>query len=366
MTNLQTLYRTAIQEDWPETVQLTLGETTFSFQKAMPLRYGENPHQPAALYTSADNPFALSSRVEFVKQGKGGPSKINWLDIDHVLSVLKYFVQPAAAYMKHLNPCGVAAPLDGSSLPDVVRMARESDPRSAFGAVVGVNHTIDEATAEAILESFVEVVVAPRITAEAMNLFNQKPDLRVALCPPLSQWPVFRDDALPDHIKLTALSDGSLIVETPFLTRIRSAADWQEAPEASMEAGTVIGLHLPTQRQRQDLLFAWHVAIEVRSNAIVIAKNGQTLAIGTGEQERIGALEQAIAKARQKGHDLAGGVVASDGFLPFRDAVDACAGAGLTAIIQPGGSKRDWEVLEAANERKIAMVLTGERAFAHF
>lgn len=365
MSDLQTLYRTAVQEDWPETLAITLGDRPIEYRKVMALRYGENPHQPAAYYAPVGGP-RLTSGVEFVKQGKGGPSKINWLDIDHVLSVLKYFPQPAAAFMKHLNPCGVAAPLDGRALPDVVRLARNADPRSAFGAVVGLNHTVDQETAEAILESFVEVVVAPRFTPEALAAFNRKTDLRVALCPPLSCWPVYREEGAPSAFKLTALSDGSLVVEAPYLTRIRGAADWQETPVASMDGGTVVGLCLPTTKERQDLLFAWHVAIEVRSNAIVIARHGQTLAIGTGEQERIGALEQAIAKARQKGHDLVGAVAASDGFLPFRDAVDTCADAGITAIIQPGGSKRDAEVLQAANDRKLAMVFTHERAFAHF
>lgn len=158
------------------------------------------------------------------------------------------------------------------------------------------------------------------------------------------------------------MGDGGLLVQQPYLTRIRTAADLTQLPTA----GDVQGQVAPDAAQLEDLLLAWYVAAGVRSNAVVLVKDGRTIAVGTGEQERVGAVEQAIAKARQKGHDLAGAVAASDAFFPFPDAVEALAQAGVRAIIQPGGSLRDADVLTAANNHSLAMVFTGERCFAHF
>jgi phosphoribosylaminoimidazolecarboxamide formyltransferase/IMP cyclohydrolase len=225
---------------------------------------------------------------------------------------------------------------------------------------VGFNRAVDEATARELLTTFIEAVVAPGYTDEALALLGEKKDLRLARFEGLADLPRFEGDAAAPDLKV--LPDGSMLVQRPYLTRIRSAADLVARPAAGDEAIAAA----PTDAQLADLLFAWYVNPGVRSNGIVLARGGRTLAVGTGEQERVGAVEQALAKARQKGHDLDGAVVSSDAFFPFRDAIDALAEAGVRAVIQPGGSLRDAEVIRACNERGLAMVFTGERCFGHF
>jgi phosphoribosylaminoimidazolecarboxamide formyltransferase/IMP cyclohydrolase len=370
MTDLKQLYRTAVTEHFPDTITVSFNERPQVYRKVTwaqdsgesSLRYGENPHQPAACYVPES---AAAAGVTWLKQGKGGASWTNLADIDHGSRILRYCERPAVAVMKHLNPAGVAEQRGDQRLVDLFERAWRSDDRAAFGSVVVMNRPLDRATAEDLATKFVEVVAAPGFDADALDALAHKRDLRLATIRNPHQGPKFAGDPVPFDIKM--LADGSMLVQAPYVTRIRSADDLIIKPIATMASGlTVRGEWMPEVHEEQDLLFAWYVAGGVRSNAVVIVKDGRTLAVGTGEQERIGAIEQAIAKARQKGHGLNGAVLASDGFFPFRDAVDAIADAGITAIIQPGGSVRDGEVLAACNDREIAMVFTGERCFSHF
>lgn len=350
------IYRTALLEDFPSDISLRCGEREVNYRKVtwtdgennVGLRYGENPHQPAAYYVPES-----TRPLSWLKMGKGGPSWINLADIDHACRILRNFEQPAALIMKHLNPAGVAVGKKEEEMAELYRRARHCDERSSFGGVAVFNRMVDEETAIEVLSTFMEAVAAPGFSDEALDVLSRKKDLRVA-------------QVLLDYsgaaLDLKVLSDGSLLVQTPYSTRIRTVDDFLIRPEA---AG-VVCQRIPTEEESIDLLFAWQVNGGVRSNGIVLARGGRTLAIGTGEQERVGAVEQAIAKAHQKGHRLQGAVVSSDAFFPFPDAIEALAAAGITAIIQPGGSLRDAEVIRACNERGIAMVTTGERCFAHF
>jgi phosphoribosylaminoimidazolecarboxamide formyltransferase/IMP cyclohydrolase len=233
--------------------------------------------------------------------------------------------------------------------------------------VVVVNARVDGATAEEIATSYVEVVAAPGFDAAALGIFGAKKDLRLARVGYAAALPRFLGDDTGGVVDLKIFADGSVLAQQPYLTRIRSEGDFLRHPEATGADGALVrGVLAPTPDQSADLLLAWYVGAGVRSNGIVFARGGRTLAIGTGEQERVGAVEQAIAKAAQKGHDLRGAVMASDAFFPFRDAVDACAQVGVVAIVQPGGSVRDAEVVMACNEHEIALVFTQERCFAHF
>ncbi len=367
-------YRTPLAEDLPEELRVIFGDRETVYRKvrwpvagtgldargaaAVGLRYGENPHQSAAFYT-ADGGAGLGA-LSWLKLGKGGPSWINLADIEHALRSLRYFERPAVAVMKHLNPAGLAVQTGASSLAQLYEAARDCDARAAFGGVVVCNVAIDEATAEAIARTYIEVVAAPGFAPGALAILGRKKDLRVARIGAPGSLPRFVGDPAPLDLKVS--SDGSLLVQQPCLTRIRSSLDLVAHPRA----GDVVAEHAASPAELEDLLFAWYVSLGVRSNAVVIARDGRTLAVGTGEQERIGAIEQAIAKARQKGHSLAGAVMSSDAFFPFRDAIDAAADAGIRAIVQPGGSLRDAEVLAACNERGVAILFTQERCFAHF
>lgn len=371
MKDLKKLYRTAVAEQFPEVIKVTIGGDEVCYRKktwpdggaSVGLRYGENPHQPGAFYAPDGAPGVIGS-LTWRKLGKGGPSWINVADMDHALRILRFFDRPAAAIMKHLNPSGVAVVTRDETLADAVRAARLSDERASFGGVVAVNRPIDGVVAAEILKNFVEAVVAPGYTPEALEAFGAKKDLRVAEIPGLERLPRYVGDPAPLDLKV--LADGSLLLQQPFLTRIRTTADFHVHPEATSPEGTIRGERAPSRDQLEDLRTAWYVNTGVRSNGVVFVRDGKTLAIGTGEQERVGAVEQAITKAREKGHDLAGAVVSSDAFFPFRDAVDAFARAGVKAVVQPGGSLRDTEVLAACNEHGIAMVFTGERCFGHF
>lgn len=379
-TDLKSLYRTAVSEGFDDSLVIELGGRRVEYRKvawptegtgiegqaaAVGLRYGENPHQPAAFY-APPGASALGS-IEWVKLGKGGPSWINLADIEHAWRILRFFDDPAAVVMKHLNPAGAAKRVGDETLAQVYAAARDCDSRAAFGGVVGLNETVDAAAAQEIASTYIEVVAAPGYSPEALEILGKKKDLRLAkVCNP-RQLPRYLGDDLRAVLDLKVCTDGALLVQQPFLTRIRSGKDFRLNPEIKNSDGTAVRAAVsPTAEQLEDLLLAWYVNTGVRSNGIVFARGGRTLAVGTGEQERVGAVEQAIAKARQKGHDLRGAVMSSDAFFPFRDAVDACAEAGVAAIVQPGGSVRDAEVLTACNEHNMAIVFTEERCFAHF
>ncbi|HOV60757.1 MAG TPA: IMP cyclohydrolase [Candidatus Hydrogenedentes bacterium] len=367
--DLKQMYRTRTEGDFPQVITVMGRE----YEKVEDLRYGTNPHQPAAYYRPKGASYLALGGMEILKTGKGGLSQTNLEDMQHAFGILKYLGQPAAAVMKHCNPSGVAVARAGQQLVDVYLRARDADAQAAFGGVVCFNREVDEATADAIMGTVIEGVAAPGFSDAALARFHdvetykRNRDIRIIRVPNIDRLPRFIGDPI-NGWEMKVLDDGSLVLAQPYLSRIRSTADlvpaWNEHPKK----GRIDIARQPTSRELEDLLFAWYVNIHVRSNGVVIVRNGQTLAVGTGEQDRVGAVRQAIEKARvkYKGEEsLEGAVMASDGFFPFRDAVDAATAAGITAIAQPGGSVNDYEAIEACNEAGCAMVFTMERCFSH-
>lgn len=354
---IRKIYRTAQKEDYPESLKLVLDGRVLEYSKVHwkidgtdhGLRYGTNPHQKAALYKPVQSNVGLGS-VEWVKWGKDGPSATNIEDGSHGLRIVDYFDRPAFAVLKHLNPSGVAVEAASETLRDVYVAARDADPRAAFGSVVVSNRLIDGATADELSKTFVEVVYAPGYDESAVKLLSAKKDVRLGKV---------RTGLAPSvYPDIVVLEDGSLILEDSYSTKIRSIDD--------LKSLAVPTKRRPSAAEYSTLLYCWWTASEVRSNAVVFWKGGRTLAVGTGQQDRIGAIEACIEKAHRYGHDLKESVMASDGFLPKIDNVEAVAREGVSAIIQPGGSVEDAELIKACDEHSIAMVLTGERSFRHF
>ena len=367
--DLKQMYRTKTVGDFPERIEV-LGRT---YEKVEDLRYGTNPHQPAAFYRFAEGTRFVLGAYEILKTGKSGLSQTNLEDMHHAIGILKYMRRPACAVMKHCNPSGVAIQTGDMSLRVVYERARDADAQAAFGGVVVFNATVDEETADAIMQTVIEGVAAPGFTEAALKVmhdadgYKRNRELRVVRVPDFSALPKYLDDPM-DVWEMKVFDDGSLVLAKPYLSRVRSADDFVLGYAEHKSKGRIDIARRPTAQELEDLLFAWYVNIHVRSNGVVIARNGQTLAVGTGEQDRVGAVEQAIhkAKTKYKGTEtLQGAVMASDGFFPFRDAVDAATDAGITAIAQPGGSVSDYDVIAACNEKGAAMVFTLERCFSH-
>ena len=314
------------------------GQINMSFAKIQDLRYGENPHQQAAFYRDLDAvPGALSNYRQL--QGKE-LSYNNIADADAAWECVKTFEQPACVIIKHANPCGVAV-ADGTA--QAYRRAFKTDPTSAFGGIIAFNREIDLETAEAVSQQFMEVLIAPRIAAEAASALAKKTNVRVL------EVPIERGANRYDTKRI----GGGLLVQTP---------DTMNVQISDMR---IVTKKQPAPRQLSDLLFAWRVAKFVKSNAIVFCGDGMTLGVGAGQMSRVDSARIASIKAENAGLSLKGSVVASDAFFPFRDGVDVVAKAGAAAIIQPGGSVRDDEVIAAADEHGVAMVLTGVRHFRH-
>ncbi len=308
------------------------------FDLVQALRYGENPHQNAAFYR--DLRPAPGSLGDYVRlQGKE-LSYNNIADADAAWECVKTFEAPACVIVKHGNPCGVAV---GAGPAEAYRKAFATDPTSAFGGIIAFNRELDAPTAEAVVQQFVEVVIAHSVADGATAVFAQKANIRVLVVP-------FAGGANAFDLKRVG---GGLLVQTP---------DSMNVAAAQLKTVTRIKA---SERQLADLLFAWRVAKFVKSNAIVFCGNGQTLGVGAGQMSRVDSARIAAIKAGNAGLSLAGSVVASDAFFPFRDGVDVVAQAGAKAIIQPGGSLRDEEVIAAADEHGIAMVFTGYRHFRH-
>jgi phosphoribosylaminoimidazolecarboxamide formyltransferase/IMP cyclohydrolase len=308
------------------------------FDLAQTLRYGENPHQHAAFYRDLEPvPGGIGAFVQ--KQGKE-LSYNNIADADAAWECVKTFDQAACVIVKHANPCGVAI---GASLLEAYQKAFATDPTSAFGGIIAFNREIDAQTAEAVAQQFVEVVIAPRVSASAAAAFSRKANIRVLEVPAA---------AGSNALDLKRVG-GGLLVQSP------------DAVNVTAEQLRVVTRIHPDAQQLSDLLFAWRVAKFVKSNAIVFCGGGRTLGIGAGQMSRVDSARIAAIKAANAGLALAGSVVASDAFFPFRDGVDVVAQAGARAIIQPGGSLRDEEVIAAADEHGIAMVFTGIRHFRH-
>ncbi len=356
---IRRIYRTARDEDLPLSLKLMIGDQVFEYSKVQwrvegrmrGLRYGTNPHQKAALYRPKQSKGGIG-KVDWVKWGKDGPSATNIEDGSHGLRIVSYFREPAVAVMKHLNPSGVSVSQGKESLSQVYARARDADNRAAFGSVVVFNSPVDRKTAEEIMKSFVEVVYAPGYGSEGLGVFESKKDIRVGEVPARHK----EDTSMPPDV--VVLDDGSLIIEDPYRTSILSMDEVKRLQVPTKKK--------PSNQEYLDLLHAWWVACEVRSNAVVFWKNGTSLAIGTGQQDRIGAIENSIDKARKLGQSLVGSVMASDGFLPKLDNVEALVKENVSAIVQPGGSVEDEAIIKACDERGIKMVLTGERSFRHF
>lgn len=367
--DLKQMYRTRTEGDFPDAFEL-FGR---GYEKVENLRYGTNPHQPAAFYRPADGEGQVLGRYEILKTGKSGLSQTNLEDMQHAIGILKYMRRPACAVMKHCNPSGVAIEVDGHPLVRVYERARDADAQAAFGSVVVFNTEVDEATAAAIMETIVEGVAAPSFSEAALATLNdsarfkRNKEIRVIKVPDFSTLPKYIDEKARGF-EMKVLDDGSIILAQPYLSRVRSVADLVPAYNEHAKKGRIDIARQPTARELEDLLFAWYVNIHVRSNGVVIAKNGQTLAVGTGEQDRVGAVQQAVIKASQKykgDETMDGAVMSSDGFFPFRDAVDAVTSTGIKAIVQPGGSMNDYDAITACNEAGATMVFSLERCFSH-
>lgn len=333
------------EADFPRTLNLQL-------HRAQGMRYGENPHQRAAFYVEAAQlaarggaaPAAGSEAgVASAQQLQGKAlSYNNVADTDAALECVKSFAEPSCVIVKHANPCGVAS---AQSLLDAYERAFATDPESAFGGIIAFNRELDAETAAAIIgRQFVEVIIAPAVSAQAVEVLSGKQNVRVLRCGELGA-------ALParDYKRVT----GGLLVQDRDLGAIEAAGL------------RVVSQRAPDAQETADLLFAWRVAKFVKSNAIIYARDARTIGVGAGQMSRVNSARIAAIKAEQAGLEVAGSVMASDAFFPFRDGIDNAAGAGIRAVIQPGGSIRDEEVIAAADEAGIAMVFTGMRHFRH-
>jgi len=301
------------------------------------LRYGENPHQTAAFYGWPDAPGPSLAKAEIL-QGKE-LSYNNLLDLDGAFKLCIEFADPAVVIVKHTNPCGTAVSSLGAL--EAYKRAREADPVSAFGGIVAINRAVDEALAKEMTETFLECIIAPSFSNEALALLSAKKNLRV-LKLPFATLP-------PGGWDCRTVAGGMLV----------QARDVQMSSAA---AGRVVTKRAPTPQELADLDFAWRVTKHVKSNAIVFAAEGRAIGVGAGQMSRVDSVKLAISKARLP---LKGTVIGSDAFFPFRDGVDEAAAVGITAIMQPGGSVRDQEVIDACDQHGIAMVFSGERHFRH-
>ena len=311
------------------------------YAKSQEMRYGENPHQRAAFYVER---AGTEASVATAKQLQGKVLSFNNVaDTDAALECVKSFEEPACVIVKHANPCGVAI---GDRIRDAYDRAFRTDPTSAFGGIIAFNRALDAETAAAIVErQFVEVVIAPRIDAGALETFASKENVRVLACGSLLAAP----QAAFDFKRVT----GGLLVQD---------RDTGAVARGDLE---VVTRRPPTEAEVRDLLFAWRVVKFVKSNAIVYCRDGMTIGVGAGQMSRVYSAKIAGIKAVDEGLEVRGSVLASDAFFPFRDGIDAAAEAGVSAVIEPGGSMRDDEVVAAADEHGMAMVFTRMRHFRH-
>ncbi|MBS1169905.1 MAG: purH [Burkholderiaceae bacterium] len=321
----------ATRNRYPQTMNL-------AFEKVQDMRYGENPHQSAAFYRELTAPTGTLAAYHQL-QGKE-LSFNNIADADAAWECAKTFDEPACVIIKHANPCGAAT---GADLREAYDKALKTDPEAAFGGIIAFNRELDEAAAQEVSKLFVEVLIAPAFSDEALKILGSKKNLR------LLQIPIGKG-LNAYEIKRVG---GGVLLQSP------------DARNLAFSELEVVTKQKPTPQQVEDMLFAWRVAKFVKSNAIVFCGNGMTLGVGAGQVSRVDAARAAVMKAQQAGLSLAGSAVASDAFFPFRDGLDVVADAGATCIIQPGGSVRDQEVIDAANERGLVMMFTGVRHFRH-
>jgi len=426
MADLKQAYRTIVEEHFPDEMTITLGEARLVYRKrtwrivddgqevVRGLRYGENPEQEAALYELVNGNLVLGG-CRYIEPGRGlvsaldesmlvqfgkHPGKINLTDIDAALNILKHLMdRPAALVMKHNNPSGVAR---GAGAGEAVKRAFMADRLAAMGGCVAVNRALDREAAEFLAAHFVEVIAAPSYEDGCVELLSKNKNLRIVEIPRIDRLAEYEDARFLDF---KSLIDGGIVVQQSAQSRIRSAADFLPA-EAKVKGEVVRCTRAPTPEELDDLVFGWSIEMGVTSNSVLFVKDGETVAIGTGEQDRVGCAEIAVQKAYTKHADrlcferhgkpynelvldieqgraeasqkaeidaetaaakggLEGSRMVSDGFFPFRDGADVGIRQGVTAIAEPGGSIRDAEVIGACNEANVAMVFTGQRAFKH-
>ncbi len=310
-----------------------------AFVRRFALRYGENPHQRAAFY---EEPGASPASIAQASKIQGKELSFNNIaDADAALECVRVFAEPACVIVKHANPCGAAL---AATIADAYEHAYATDPTSAFGGIIAFNRTLDETTAARIVErQFVEVIIAPEVSPAAAQILGRKPGIRVLV--------VNMNAPMHSGLDYRRVSGGLLVQD-------RDIAE----PDVTLNR---VSARAPTPAEAADLVFAWRIAQFVKSNAIVFARGGRTIGIGAGQMSRVDSARVAVWKAEAAGLTVRGSVLASDAFFPFRDGLDSAAQAGVTAVIQPGGSVRDPEVIAAAGEHDIAMVFTGRRHFRH-
>jgi phosphoribosylaminoimidazolecarboxamide formyltransferase/IMP cyclohydrolase len=413
--DFKTAYKTIMDDHFAPRMEIRFidekGSSTLVYEKASwvidgvnkGLRYGENPGQEAALYRLVNGNLRLgdvetlqpgrylASDVELLQSGKH-PGKTNLTDVDNALNILRYLMdKPCCAIVKHNNPSGVA---QSDSLADAFHRANMADRVAAFGGAIVVNRELDLETARLISENYAEVVAAPEFAAGVMEIFARKKNLRVMRIGNIAALASFAGQTVVDF---KALIDGGLVAQTSFVSRVRRTEDFLPAV-ASWKGRDYKVNRAPTPRECEDLLFGWLIECGVSSNSVIFVKDGATVGIGTGEQDRVGVAEIARDKAYRKLADrlcweqlkipyntladparkaeldaevarrkggLPGCAMVSDAFFPFRDGIEVGLREGITAVVQPGGSDRDFESIEACNEAGAAMVFTGQRCFKH-
>jgi phosphoribosylaminoimidazolecarboxamide formyltransferase / IMP cyclohydrolase len=413
--DFKTAYRRIMDDHFPAGMEISFvgedGRQTLVYEKATwvidgeekGLRYGENPGQEAALYRLVNGNLSLggvtvlapgrhlASDIELLQSGKH-PGKINITDADNALNILRYFSStPCAIIVKHNNPCGAAK---GATLAEAYRKAHMADRLAAFGGAIALNREVDKGTAELVAQTYAEVVLAPEFAPGVMEIFARWKNLRIMR---ISRMDRLQEFVGASYVDFKSLIDGGIVAQTAFVPKTLSPADFLPAQAVYKGKEYSIGRQ-PTAKELDDLLFGWLVETGITSNSVIYVKDGATVGIGTGEQDRVGVAEIARDKAyrkladrlawesfktpysslqkpeareeidrevaRQKG-GIVGACMVSDGFFPFRDGVDVGIGEGVTAIVQPGGSDRDFESIEACNESDVAMVFTGQRCFKH-
>jgi phosphoribosylaminoimidazolecarboxamide formyltransferase/IMP cyclohydrolase len=424
MSDLKKMYTTLLHDSFPEDLRIIVGSQELVYRKrtwniggeVRGLRYGENPDQPAALYEQVGGELILDG-VAFRGPGQGlvsalteehmlqagkHPGKTNLTDVDNGLNILQYLTaKPAAAILKHNNPCGAA--WTDLGVAEAVSRAFWADRIAAFGGAVVVNRPLTREAAELINSFYFEVVAAPAYEPGAVDILKARKNLRILEIPGIAR---LDELARAPFLDIKALFDGGLVLQTSFQSRIRTPEDF--IPATAEKDGVSYAARKPTTKEAEDLLFAWAIEAGVSSNSVIFVRDGATTGIGTGEQDRVGCVELTVTKAHTKYADLLsfkeqgmsifelmlaaradaakaealadirrrteeargglpGSVLVSDGFFPFRDGVDLCMAQGVAAIAHPGGSLRDWEVIRAVNEAspQVAMVFTGQRSFKH-
>ncbi len=429
MADIKKMYKTILGDHFPMEMRIKFGDQELVYKKRtwkIPnangeleergLRYGENPDQEAALYELVNGNLILGD-CAFITPGKGlvsaiteedmiqagkHPGKINLTDVDNSLNVLKFLMKtPACVIVKHNNPCGVAK---ADTIEDAFTRALRADRVAAFGGCVALNRPVDRPTAEAISNQYVEVVVAPEYEEGTIDILSKRKNLRIIKIQRIDQLESYWDLRFVDF---KSLIDGGIIVQQSPVNKIRSKEDLKPA-ECEYQGKVYKIKRLPTEQEYEDIIFGWAVEQGITSNSVIYVKNGVTVGIGTGEQDRVGVAEIAVYKAYTKYADILcydkygipykelellvekgerdkaqkdeidqkvkedrgnipGSTMVSDAFFPFRDGVDVGIRQGVTAIVHPGGSLRDWESIEACNEADppVTMVFTGQRAFKH-